>query len=278
MTRPLVSALVAAYEEERHIAGCLASLQRQTWRPLEILVADDGSRDRTAEIARDAGVRVLRLPHGGKARALNAAATEARGEVLVFCDADLQYAADYVERLVGPILSGSALGTSHADESVANPENIWSRCMQRAHGLPEDLRLNLTLEQRREGTVVFRAIRRTDFISVGGFDETGYLDDQSLAPKLAARAAFVDGAHCSHHNPETLREIARMGIWSGKSVYHLQGARGLISFAPPRVLWRAVVAGMRHRMVAMVPYTLALELGIFWGVMRRVLGDPSRGA
>jgi glycosyltransferase involved in cell wall biosynthesis len=276
---PLVSALVAAYNEERHIAGCLQSLRQQTWAPLEILVADDGSRDGTAAIAEAAGVRVLRLQeHRGKARALNTAAAVARGEVLVFCDADLEYSPEYVERLVRPILEGTARGTSHADELVANPENLWSRCMQRAHGLPPDRRLALSEEERRAGTTVFRAVRRADFLAVGGFDETGYLDDQSLAPKLAARAVFADGAYCRHYNPETLGEVFRMGCWSGKSVHDLRGARGLLDYAPPRIPWHALSAALHHGMPALLIYRLVLEFGVFWGVLRRVLGDPSRGA
>jgi glycosyltransferase involved in cell wall biosynthesis len=275
---PLVSALVAAYDEERHIRKCLDSLRQQTWSPLEIIVADDGSRDRTAAIAEAAGARVLRLEHRGKAQALNAAAAVAQGEVLVFCDADLEYSPQYVERLVRPIFDGKAQGTSHADEVVANPENIWSRCMQRSHHLPPDKRLVLSEEERRRGTTVFRAVRRADFLAVGGFDDTGYLDDQTLAPKLAAQAMFVDGALCRHHNPETLWEVARMGFWSGKSVYHLRGARGLLDYAPPRIVWHALSAATRNGMPALMIYRLVLEFGVFWGVLRRVLGDPSRGA
>ena len=42
----------------------------------------------------------------------------------------MRFAPDFIERLVAPIAAGECLGTSHADEMVANPENVWSRCLQ----------------------------------------------------------------------------------------------------------------------------------------------------
>jgi glycosyltransferase involved in cell wall biosynthesis len=268
----LVTAIVAAYNEERHIEACLRSLAAQTWTPLEIVVADDGSTDRTGELAaRHAGVHVLTLSHAGKARAVNAAAREARGEVLVFLDGDLVYSPGYVERLVEPILAGRAAGTSHADELVANPEALWSRCMQAHYGLPEGRRLNLTPEQRAQGTPVFRAVRRDRFLAVGGFDDTGYLDDQSLAPKLGARAAFVEGAECRHHNPDRLTEVFRHGAWAGKSVWHLHGGRAALRYAPPLAVGRALAAAWQHRFPALAVYVAVYETGVCWGVVKRAL-------
>ena len=96
----LVTAIVAAYNEERHIAECLASLLDQTYEPLEIIVVDDGSTDATAAAVRAfAQVKLLQRPHEGKARAINAAAQAARGEILLFLDADLRFDRVYVAAL-----------------------------------------------------------------------------------------------------------------------------------------------------------------------------------
>lgn len=88
---PRVSVLIAAYNEQGAIEDKVRSLQRSHLAPeeMEILVASDGSSDRTVERARavGGGVRVLELPRGGKTRALNAAAAEARGAILVMTDA-----------------------------------------------------------------------------------------------------------------------------------------------------------------------------------------------
>ena len=93
--KPTLTVIVPAHNEERVIARKLDSVLTQNYPPakLAVLVASDGSDDGTnaivAEIAqRDPRVRLLAMPRGGKAATLNAAAAEARGEVLVFTDAN----------------------------------------------------------------------------------------------------------------------------------------------------------------------------------------------
>jgi Glycosyl transferase family 2 len=81
--------LVAARDEERVIADTVATL-RKTFRDAEVIVADDGSRDRTADVAEAAGALVLRLPRRGKGQALSAAERAAPPGRLLLCDADLR--------------------------------------------------------------------------------------------------------------------------------------------------------------------------------------------
>jgi cellulose synthase/poly-beta-1,6-N-acetylglucosamine synthase-like glycosyltransferase len=102
---PAVSLIVAAYDEEavieRRVANALA-LDYPRER-LELIVASDGSRDRTAELARGAGAdRVLELPRGGKVAALNAAVRESTGELLAFSDANSFWRPGALRRLVAP--------------------------------------------------------------------------------------------------------------------------------------------------------------------------------
>src|SRR5690606_11817597 len=90
---PLVSVVIPAYDAQPFIAAAVASACAQTHRALEVLVVDDGSRDRTAAIvealaARDPRVRLLRRPHRGVAAARNRAIEEARGEYIAPLDAD----------------------------------------------------------------------------------------------------------------------------------------------------------------------------------------------
>jgi hypothetical protein len=80
--------LVAARDEEAAIARTVAAL-RATFPEAEVIVADDGSRDRTAAAAEEAGAIVLRLPRRGKGQALSAAERAAPPGRLVLCDADL---------------------------------------------------------------------------------------------------------------------------------------------------------------------------------------------
>src|SRR5260221_2874145 len=240
---------------------------------MDVLVADDGSTDRTTEVVgRYPAVRLMRRPHEGKAKAVNAAAGEANGDLVAFLDGDLFFEPTYMERLVAPILSGACLGTSHADELVANPANTWSQCLQARHGLTAEHRIMLSDEQVLAGTIVFRALPRERFLAVGGFSDTGFMDDQSLFPKLGQRACFVRGALCHHHNPELLREVFASGVWGGKSVHHLHGARALLRFSPPLTLLRAASEAFRHGMPAMLVYVGVYDTGVFWGVLKRAIG------
>jgi glycosyltransferase involved in cell wall biosynthesis len=267
-----VTAIVAARNEERHIRECLASLLAQTYRPLEIVVVDDGSTDRTAAIVRDTpSVHLISRPHRGKARSVNEAAQQAAGEVLLFLDGDLVFAPDYVERLTAPILRGECIGTAHATERVANPGNVWARCYQEKAGLPPDRRLDLDAARLAEGSTVYRAIRSAEFRRVGGFDDTGYLDDQTLQPKLGVRAHWVSEAACAHYNPETLREVFAAGVWAAHSIFLLHGLRALWRHQPLVAMPRALAAAWAKRRPSLVCYDAAYEAGVCWGLGHRAV-------
>ena len=88
MDEPL-TILVAARDEEATIGRTVDALRR-SFPDGEVIVADDGSRDRTAELAETAGAIVLRLPRRGKGQALSAAERAAPPGRLLLCDADLE--------------------------------------------------------------------------------------------------------------------------------------------------------------------------------------------
>jgi hypothetical protein len=88
VTEPELTVLVAARDEEERIAGTVAALHRAFPRA-EVVVADDGSRDRTAAAAATAGARVVSLPRRGKGQALTLAERTCRPGALLLCDADL---------------------------------------------------------------------------------------------------------------------------------------------------------------------------------------------
>ena len=88
MADPL-TILVAARDEEEAIGETVAALRR-SFPDAEVIVADDGSRDATAERAEAAGAVVLRLPRRGKGQALSAAERAAPPGALLLVDADLR--------------------------------------------------------------------------------------------------------------------------------------------------------------------------------------------
>jgi glycosyltransferase involved in cell wall biosynthesis len=104
MVKPLVSILIPAYNAEEWIADTLRSAIAQTWPRREILVVDDGSRDRTAEVARrfaSKDVAVVSVPNQGAAAARNQALQLGQGDYIQWLDADDLLAPDKIERQLG---------------------------------------------------------------------------------------------------------------------------------------------------------------------------------
>lgn len=102
---PLISIIVPAYRVEEYLAKCLESIITQTYEVLEILVIDDGSPDKSGEIAdeftlKDARVRVIHTVNGGVSVARNFGIETAKGEYIAFVDSDDILAPDFIEYML----------------------------------------------------------------------------------------------------------------------------------------------------------------------------------
>src|SRR5438067_145281 len=96
-----VSVVIPARNEEDLLPACLDSLRDQDYPgPIEILVVDNGSEDRTAEIARARGVRVVSEPRRGYVLALARGFEQARGDIVATTDADSMPPRDWLSTLV----------------------------------------------------------------------------------------------------------------------------------------------------------------------------------
>ena len=108
VTLPKVSVLVSAYNEEAVIEKKILNFLEIDYPKelLEILIGDDGSADRTAEIVEryaDKGIRLVKAPqNAGKAAMLNRLQAQATGEILVFCDANTMLFPNVIRKLVSP--------------------------------------------------------------------------------------------------------------------------------------------------------------------------------
>src|SRR3989344_202368 len=105
----LVSIIIPTYNEEKTIANCLKSIKNQTYKPVEVIVVDDGSTDKTVEIIKKCQMsnvkcQILRQHHLGPGPARNLGAKYAEGEILVFVDADMTFDKKFVKDLIQPIL------------------------------------------------------------------------------------------------------------------------------------------------------------------------------
>lgn len=102
-TAPLVSVIVPAYNMAAFLPDAVASVRRQTWMQLEIIIVDDGSTDGTGDLAErlrteDSRVRIVRKANGGPSSARNAGIEALKGEFVCFLDADDIMLPDKMER------------------------------------------------------------------------------------------------------------------------------------------------------------------------------------
>lgn len=99
----LISVVVCAYNEEKGIAECINAIKKQSLAggDYEILVVDNASTDKTAEIARGLGARVVSEPHKGIAHARERGSEEAKGEIIVFTDADTKVPDNWLTTIAG---------------------------------------------------------------------------------------------------------------------------------------------------------------------------------
>jgi len=86
----LISVIIPVYNGERYLAEAIESALGQHYRPIEIILVDDGSTDRSAEVAKQVSqsIRYLYQAHGGAGAARNAGVDLAPGEFLAFLDPD----------------------------------------------------------------------------------------------------------------------------------------------------------------------------------------------
>jgi CDP-glycerol glycerophosphotransferase len=116
---PRISVVVPVFDVENYVASCLQSIARQSYDDLEVIVVDDGSRDRSAEIAArfcagDRRFRLISQPNGGLGSARNTGIRAASGEFLAFADSDDIVPDDAYGRLVAALdASGSDIATGN---------------------------------------------------------------------------------------------------------------------------------------------------------------------
>jgi glycosyltransferase involved in cell wall biosynthesis len=123
---PLITCCVAAFNSERFIAEAIESILAQTYRPIEVIVVDDGSSDRTSAIAAsyEPHVTIVSQTEAGPPATRNAAIRLARGELLAFLDADDLWTPEKLHRQATRLASEPDLGYCLTGARV-----FWSRTL-----------------------------------------------------------------------------------------------------------------------------------------------------
>ena len=153
-----VSFLIPAYNEEATIAEVLERIDA-LGLDAQVIVVDDGSRDRTAAIAEEHGATVIRQANAGKGAAIRAAITAIDGDIAVIQDADMEYDPAEVPELIEPIVRGVAdvvYGSRLRGGKAQRAYLFWHLVGNRFLSLLTSLLYNTTLSDMETGYKAFR--------------------------------------------------------------------------------------------------------------------------
>lgn len=218
----MLSVIIPAYNAEDTIGHCLSALLNQSLprEAYEIIVVDDGSTDGTRDVlGRYPGVRLIEQANQGPAAARNLGVREARGDIVLFTDADCEPTPDWIERLTVPF----------RDLEVAGAKGVYrtrqkepvARFVQLEY---EDKYARMARQDRIDFVDTYSAAYGRDvFLANGGFDPlfpTACVEDQEFSFRLARkgyRLVFVPQAVVYHRHDATLGEYWQrkfsIGYW-----------------------------------------------------------------
>lgn len=277
MKKSNASVIIPVYNEEKYILRCLDSLVSQTLTPLEVTVVNDGSTD-SSKLKISAFTKfttdwqnfvLLEQKHQGPAKARNLGAKHAKGEILVFVDADMYFDQQYLENLVKPIIEGKAVATFTKEEYVANPENIWSQCWSINSYLPINLHIDPAMPQEANN---FRAILKRIFLKSGGYEDVGYGEDVTVLGNLpGVKAKIAPGAICYHFNPSSLGEVFASARWMGRGETVNKNFSSILIFSFFNSLRKGIEESLKSRKPQFLLFKLVFDFGIFVGILERIL-------
>jgi GT2 family glycosyltransferase len=209
--------VMPAYNAQDTIGAALRAISESTAKPMEILVFDDGSTDRTAEIARTFGVTLLSgpLPKQGPGFGRTECAKVTNADVLVFVDADVSVWPDAIPKLLGVLSKNNGPAAAFGSYDSNPPGTNWAAkyANLRHHHFHQ-------VGNRRASTfwTGFGAIRRDIFIRSSGFDSAyrePSIEDVELGARLRRAGhgiELVPEALATHSKNWTLIQLWRTDI------------------------------------------------------------------
>ena len=221
--------MIPVRNDAQRLRRCLRTIQANTYpsRQVEVIVVDNGSHDGSADVAREAGARVVVLPGLPVAELRNRGAGQSTGEILAFVDADHEIVADWIVSAVDTFSRDRRVGAVGAPYEAPS-DGTW---VQRTYDLlrrrPPGVR---DVEWLGSGNL---AVRREAFEAIGGFDtRLQTCEDVDLCRRLRAHGSRVihDSRLRTVHlgDPATLGELFRAELWRGRNNLHAS-LRGRVS-------------------------------------------------
>ncbi|MFC4908563.1 glycosyltransferase [Actinomadura gamaensis] len=215
---PSVTVIVPAYNEEAGIAATVRSLLDTDYPgPLEVIVVDDGSTDRTAEIVERLAlpsVRLMRKPNGGKPGALNVGIAASYGEILVLVDGDTVFQRDTIRNLVAPLAADPSVGAVSGNTKVANRRGLLGQWQHLEYVIGFNLDRRMFDVARCMPTIpgAIGAFRRRTLVSVGGVPTDTLAEDTDLTMAICRggwRVVYAEHALAWTEVPSSLRQLWR---------------------------------------------------------------------
>jgi glycosyltransferase involved in cell wall biosynthesis len=171
---PPVSVVIPAYNAERFLGEAIESVLTQTYPAAETIVVDDGSSDRTAEVAAaHDGVKVIVQENAGPSAARNRGFAACSGEIIAFHDSDDAMTPDKLEVEVGHLLDNPGVGCVLAEQELIIEKGaelpFWVEGSKAPTVMPAK---PPELADEPDVHPMTMVVRREVFERVGGFDET----------------------------------------------------------------------------------------------------------
>lgn len=263
MQLPTVDIVIAARNEARHIGDCLKAIRAQDY-PQELLavyLVDNGSTDRTAEIARAGGAHVLTQPKPGAAAARNLGIAASRGALLGFLDAHCQPGKSWV-RLLAAQFAEPRLGGCQGSIDNRSVNRRVQKYLDASQVLSNERVLEDTIKGAKNiypwilsGNSMYR---RSALAAAGVFNEDlRACEDVDLAWRvvlLGYQLGYVAEAETIHHNNDSWWGFLKKGFYYGTGaaqvahIYRLHGASN--KFRPARLLHASLersLSGLYYR-------------------------------
>lgn len=215
----MLSIIVPCYKAEKTLSQCLNALLKEVEGiDAEIIVVDNNSRDRTAEIARAAGVRVVGCDRQCAGAARNAGIAASRGEIICMTDSDCVPLPGWLKTISAPLEKDPAL-TATKGTYVTHQKELTARFVQLEYEDKYDM-------MKKHSEIDFidtysAAFRREPLLQEHGFDERlTWLEDQELSFRLhkrGCRMIFHPEAVVSHFHASSPKAYVRkkylIGYW-----------------------------------------------------------------
>lgn len=240
---PLVTVMAPGKNEGRHIPALVASLGRQTYKHVELIVVDDGSTDDTPAICRDLLAKGMLQGffrndvRGGKASAANLALRYSKGQYVVHLDADSHLANDAIEKILLPFYLQRNVGAVAGDIRVANLNASLASGLQAIEymkGIAVGRTVHSMLGTLRIVSGAFGAFRKDILDRLGGWDVGPGLDgDLTLKiRKLHYDIVFEPEAICYTNVPEKFSQLGRQRYRWDRSLVRFRIRRHADIFRP----------------------------------------------